>query len=140
MQQSFFFFCKNSNNTCICTLHIAKITALSVCYQKVPLGKVSEYFREICCIVTLNNSSDQNVWEARAYIQSGHKWRAKETVLEAESRLHHKNIVETTCKGRQGLGTESLRWTGASTRKRRELQKKIRQKETIFVKAVEMGN
>ena len=94
--------------------------------------------------MTLKGARDPKVREAGEYVQSGQKWKANEAVVEAESRLRHKDIVGTTCKGRQGLGSESTtRWKGASARERRMLvQQEIRnqEEEARVVKAVEMGN
>ena len=93
--------------------------------------------------MTLKDARDPKVKEAGEYEQSGQKWKGNEAVVEVESKLRHKDIVGPTCKGRQGLGSESTRWKGASARERRMLvQQEIRnqEEEARVVKAVEMGN
>ena len=87
-----------------------------------PLTSVVEEFKTVKARLklTFKDLNDQKVREAGAYIQSGHKWRANEAALEAESRLHNKDIVGITCKGRQGLGMETTtRWTGVLVRETR---------------------
>ena len=53
---------------------------------------------------------------AGAYIQSRHKWRANEAVLEAESRLHYKDIVGAT---RTGHGNNNKMDRSISPRKKK---------------------
>ena len=111
-----------------------------------PLTSVVEEFKagKARLIMTLKAARDSKVREAGGYVQSGQEWKANEAVVEAESRLRHKDIVGTICKGRQGLGSESTtRWKGASARERRMLvQQEIRnqEEEARVLKAVEMGN
>ena len=78
---------------------------------RLPLTSVVEEFKagKAQLIMTLKDARGSKVNEAGEYIQSEQKWKANEAVVEAESRLRHKDIVGTTCKGRQGLGSESQR-------------------------------
>ena len=74
-----------------------------------PLTSVVEEFKagKAQLIMTLKDARGSKVREAGEYVQSEQKWKANESVVEAESRLRHKDIVGTTCKGRQGIGSES---------------------------------
>ncbi|XP_071145089.1 uncharacterized protein [Mytilus edulis] len=92
--------------------------------------------------MTLRDSKDAKVRGANVKIRTGRKWKAKEAVTEAETRLKHSVIVGVTAVSRQGFGmTTKPRWDTANEKGRRELvQQEIRQmeEESRKVKAVEM--
>jgi hypothetical protein len=109
-----------------------------------PLTSVVEEFKtgNARLIMTLTNSNDPKVPDAREYIQSGHKWKTIQAVSEAESRFCYKDIVDTVCKG-QELGCKTKKEMEGETRESGQLvQQEIRTKEekARYVQAVEMGN
>lgn len=52
-------------------------------------------------------SKDPRVSQAGIEVRTGRKWRAKEAVDQAESRLCHRELVESVATSRAGLGSIS---------------------------------
>jgi len=51
-------------------------------------------------VMMVRDSGDEKVRETGVAVDTGRKWRAADTVEEAESRLRHSDIVGTTTSGR----------------------------------------
>ena len=66
-------------------------------------------------LLTLRDSADDKISGAGIQVRIGRKWLAGKAVCQAESNLQHQDIVGTTNKGREGLGTKQRqRWTNAN--------------------------
>ena len=50
------------------------------------------------------DSRDPKKAQAEVVVRTGRKWSAQAVVLDAESRLHHKDLVGVVADGRAGLG------------------------------------
>ena len=71
-----------------------------------PLSSTVEVFKatKARAVTTLRFSKDKKVNEASEAIASGRSWKPQQAVNEAISRLNHKDVVGTVCRGRLGLG------------------------------------
>nr|AAN12398.1 polyprotein [Tetraodon nigroviridis] len=56
-------------------------------------------------VLQYRESKDPKVALAGIEVRTGRRWRAQEAVDQAESRLHHKELVGAVATGRAGLGT-----------------------------------
>lgn len=56
-------------------------------------------------VLQYRESKDPKLFQAGIEVRTGRKWRAKEAVDQAESRLCHKELVGAVATGRAGLGT-----------------------------------
>ncbi|CAC5401202.1 unnamed protein product [Mytilus coruscus] len=83
---------------------------------------IQKYFGGIQLRFTVDNkttawqkdSKDSKISKAGIQTRSGRKWSARTAVDQAESILHHKDIVGNTSTGRQGLGmTHFQQWSKA---------------------------
>ena len=54
--------------------------------------------------MTIQDTTDDKVIKAGVQLDTGRKWAVTKAVEEAESRLRHKDIVDTVTEGRQGVG------------------------------------
>ncbi|CAC5418540.1 unnamed protein product [Mytilus coruscus] len=79
-------------------------------------------------VMTLRDSKDSKISKARMQTRTGRKWSARTAVDQAESILHHKDIVGNTCTGRQGLGmTHFQQWSKATQKEKSSMvQSEIR--------------
>lgn len=50
--------------------------------------------------------SDPMVAKAGMLIKTSRKWRAEEAMLQAESWLHHSDLVGVKTRGKSGLGSQ----------------------------------
>ncbi|XP_063419448.1 uncharacterized protein LOC134702450 [Mytilus trossulus] len=94
-------------------------------------------------VMTLRDSKDSKISEAGIQTRTGRKWSARTAVDQAESILHHKDIVGNTCTGRQGLGmTHFQQWSKATPKEKSSMvQSEIRtvEEEQRRAKAVELS-
>ena len=74
---------------------------------------------------------DPKIRDAGIKVRTGRKWKAKEAVRGAESRLQHQDIVGTVAQGRLGLGcvTRTSCRTASVEERSRLVQKEMRQQE-----------
>ena len=89
-----------------------------------PLSSTVEEYKAAKCraVVSLRTSKDDKVTEAGECISSGRKWKPQTAVDQSISRLKHRDVVGTVCKGRTGLGHYGNQtWAGANTRTRRDM-------------------
>ncbi|XP_063436214.1 uncharacterized protein LOC134717649 [Mytilus trossulus] len=79
-------------------------------------------------VMTLRDLKDSKISEAGIQTRTGRKWSARTAVDQAESILHHKDIVGNTCTGRQGLGmTHFQQWSKATLKEKSSMvQSEIR--------------
>lgn len=72
-----------------------------------PINSLTEEFIVARARETLQcrESKDPKVSQAGIEVRTGRKWRAKEAVDQAESRLCHRELVGSVATGRAGLGT-----------------------------------
>ncbi|XP_052280954.1 uncharacterized protein LOC127878469 [Dreissena polymorpha] len=113
---------------------------------QLPLSSIVEEYKvsKARLVLTLQDSIDMSIRNAGIEVRTGRIWSAFNAVQQAESRLRHQDIVETSCQGRQGLGLSTRQpWSSATTVQRRELVQSEIQKEeeeTRKGKAVQMGS
>ncbi|VDI37926.1 Hypothetical predicted protein [Mytilus galloprovincialis] len=112
---------------------------------KLPLTSTLEEYKvsKIRLVMTLRDSKDSKISKAGIQTRTGRKWSARTAVDQAESILHHKDIVSNTCTGRQGLGmTHFQQWSKATQKEKSSMvQSKIRtvEEEQRRAKAVELS-
>jgi hypothetical protein len=112
---------------------------------QLPLTSLVEEFKvaKARLVMTLRDSKDDKIRRAGIEIRTGRKWSASSAVLEAESRLQHRDIIGTTTTGRQGLGMVTRqRWAAANQAEKRKLvQDDIRKQENEGreAKSVQLG-
>ena len=94
-------------------------------------------------MLTLRDSPDELICDTGIETRTSRKWSSTEVVKQAENTLKHKDIVEVTAVGRQGIGaTNTVLWSGSDQKERRALiQSEVRRAEehAIQARAVEMG-
>ncbi|XP_030281784.1 uncharacterized protein LOC115586678 [Sparus aurata] len=95
-----------------------------------PINSLTEEFmvtraREV---LQYRESKDLKVSQAAIAVRTGRKWRAQEAVDQAESRLHHKELVGSVATGRAGLGTTlTIHYNKLEGKERRNLvQREVR--------------
>ena len=74
---------------------------------QLPFSSIDEEFRVSRTREALlyRDSKDPRVASAGIVVRTGRKWRAKDGLEVAESRLRHKSVVGVLTRGRAGLGT-----------------------------------
>ena len=110
---------------------------------KLPLTSIIEEFKVAKgrLAVTLKESTDDLIRKVGIQTRTGRKWSASQAVDRAESRLQHKDIVETSAVGRQGLGnTKPQRWITSSNKERSQMvQQETRLTEQEDRQAIAIG-
>ena len=97
---------------------------------QLPLNRVVEEFKATKArqVVMIKDPADEKGNKAGIQVKTGHKWKASETMEDAESRLCHEDIVGTVTRGKMGVGCITrTRWRTASVAERRKMmQQKVR--------------
>jgi len=89
-------------------LRPVSLTMDSTGRQQTPIFALEEFMvSKTRLVLTLRDSRDQLVSQAEIETRTGRKWSASQAVEQAETRLKHLDIVETTSKGRMGLGNRN---------------------------------
>jgi hypothetical protein len=100
---------------------------------QLPLTALTEEYKvnKVRGIMMVRDSKDDKVSQAGVEMNTGRKWKAKEALDRAETRLQHKDIVGTVTAGRMGLGCITrASWKKADAAARRKLvQEEVRQGE-----------
>ncbi|KAK0150652.1 hypothetical protein N1851_008245 [Merluccius polli] len=97
---------------------------------KLPISSLNEEFMvtRVREVLQYRESSDPKVSQAGIVVRTGRKWRAREAVEQAESRLRHSVLVGPVASGRAGLGSvPTTRYDKALGKDRRRLvQEEVR--------------
>ncbi|XP_066296191.1 uncharacterized protein [Branchiostoma lanceolatum] len=90
-----------------------------------PLTSIAEEHKveKVRLVLELEGSRDSSVRAANKNINTGRKWKVKEAINLATSRLQHKDLVGSVQVGRTGLGwgEKTQRWSSANSSERRQL-------------------
>ena len=72
-----------------------------------PFSSVVEEYKvaKTRLLLTLRDSTDEKTSGSGIEIRTGRKWSVSEAVRQAKSSLKYQDIVGTTNRGREGLGT-----------------------------------
>lgn len=98
---------------------------------RLPLKSLEEEFKvaQTREVLMYRDSRDPKVAQAGVVVKTGRKWRAQDAVLDAESRLRHKDLVGVVAQGRVGLGmvpTPPRHRECKGKEKRRQIQEEVR--------------
>ncbi|XP_045174487.2 uncharacterized protein LOC123535800 [Mercenaria mercenaria] len=113
---------------------------------QLPINSLVEEFKvaKARLLLTLRDSKDNKISGAGIDIRTGRKWSVSHEVERAESSLKHQDIVGSTNRGREGLGTRSHQsWADANLQERRSMvQSEIRRSEEQerSAKAIQFGS
>ena len=77
---------------------------------QMPISSLVEEYKvaKTHLLLTLRDSTDEKISGAGSMVRTGKKWSVSQAVEQAESSLQHQDIVGTTNRGREGLGTSKV--------------------------------
>lgn len=98
---------------------------------QLPIKSLEEEFKVTRTreVLMYRDSRDPKVAQAGVVVKTGRKWSAQAAVLDAESRLRHKDLVGTVAHGRAGLGvfpTPPRHKESNRKEKQRQIQEEVR--------------